>query len=334
MTWATWRTLLFQSTHPRGVRRDAAVDLLLEHLVSIHAPARGATPRKAGLPRRPECFNPRTREGCDPVKRPLSGARTVSIHAPARGATQEWAVRLSRHQRFNPRTREGCDVFEPKIRRELKCFNPRTREGCDAIPLASVPAFLFQSTHPRGVRRVVDPQSRQEAKFQSTHPRGVRRTICHDFHPPQGFNPRTREGCDHSLRGRVHNGQVSIHAPARGATKSATTRPWWQCFNPRTREGCDSLAHRRGYPLRCFNPRTREGCDQRYCGRAHKQRFQSTHPRGVRPSALSRPFMPILFQSTHPRGVRLNCRKDCLEYWLFQSTHPRGVRQAHSGCAD
>ena len=55
----------FQSTPPRGGRRQGADEFVLVRDVSIHAPARGAT--------RWRCY--RTR---------LAG---VSIHAPARGAT-------------------------------------------------------------------------------------------------------------------------------------------------------------------------------------------------------------------------------------------------------
>ena len=78
-------------------------------------------------------------------------------------------------------------------------------------------------------------------KFQSTHPRGVRR----DGQPPD-----------------CRCGDVSIHAPAWGAT-----------------------ALLRGeLPGLCgFNPRTRVGCDKwmRMTDRLQSP-FQSTHPRGVR----------------------------------------------------
>ena len=76
--------------------------------VSIHAPAKGATPnvsrprRKAMFqstpPRRGRLwtspfmgheagFNPRPREGGDTVKAVRDGMGAVSIHAPAKGAT-------------------------------------------------------------------------------------------------------------------------------------------------------------------------------------------------------------------------------------------------------
>ncbi len=101
-------------------------------------------------------------------------------------------------------------------------FNPRTRVGCDRSNLSTPDTpMLFQSTHPRGVRRdraaacgKLDcfnprtrvgcdywgcPSSRSVSLFQSTHPRGVR----HGFHIL-----------------RTHGNHVSIHAPAWGATKS------------------------------------------------------------------------------------------------------------------
>ena len=81
-------------------------------------------------------------------------------------------------------------------------------------------------------------------------------------------------------------------------------------------------------------------------------RFQSTHPRGVRPEGrelrLLRPgvsihaptrgatyfriltiFFRIMFQSTHPRGVRLQNQLILPLTFGFQSTHPRGVRHHH-----
>ena len=57
--------LMFQSTHPRGVRREFTNIYAREVFVSIHAPAGGATVEQ----------------------RTQGQARIVSIHAPAGGAT-------------------------------------------------------------------------------------------------------------------------------------------------------------------------------------------------------------------------------------------------------
>ena len=79
-----------------------------------------------------------------------------------------------------------------------------------------------------------------EYRFQSALPRGERRITVHDlgrrlyFNPrsregsdvirsqlllrSRNFNPRSREGSDHRVVKRVNIVQISIRAPARGAT--------------------------------------------------------------------------------------------------------------------
>ena len=79
----------FQSTRPRGARQHALIGIMFNLSVSIHAPARGATPRSRPFDKTCPRFNPRAREGRDrSVERIISGDESVSIHAPARGATQ------------------------------------------------------------------------------------------------------------------------------------------------------------------------------------------------------------------------------------------------------
>ena len=102
-------------------------------------------------------------------------------------------------------------------------FNPRTREGCDStFPTFSEFMSTFQSTHPRGVRLLIAILSIALVTFQSTHPRGVR--------------PKTRQGASAKKRFQsthprgvrliyiikaARSRNISIHAPARGATSRA-----------------------------------------------------------------------------------------------------------------
>jgi len=102
-------------------------------VVSIHAPAKGATPAKTlptntllGFnPRAREgrdfhswymrlnmpCFNPRAREGRDMQdKLTVLINDFVSIHAPAKGATSTARAWTTAHEGFNPRAREGRDA--------------------------------------------------------------------------------------------------------------------------------------------------------------------------------------------------------------------------------
>ena len=97
------------------------------------------------------------------------------------------------------------------------------------------------------------------------------------------FNPRSREGSDTPESTGVLHVTISIHAPARGATKFAVTGrasegfqstlprgerlcPMYGClyiqhFNPRSREGSDTLSLHVIRHCTHFNPRSREGSD-------------------------------------------------------------------------
>src|SRR5208282_4911510 len=54
--------------------------------------------------------------------------------------------------------------------------------------------------------------------FQSTRPRGARLSTIACISSIHRFNPRARAGRDNDQRGAFHVADVSIHAPARGAT--------------------------------------------------------------------------------------------------------------------
>ena len=122
----------------------------------------------------------------------------------------------------------------------------------------------FQSTHPRGVRHP-PPQGTRHPHAVSIHAPAWGATAAHGSRQCRrnGFNPRTRVGCDVDFR-------------RRGS--------YLKSFNPRTRVGCDAYA---GAVLVCgarFNPRTRVGCDPISATLSFAANvFQSTHPRGVRP---------------------------------------------------
>ena len=170
---------------------------------------------------------------------------------------------------------------------------------------------LFQSTHPRGVRLIdlidiIWPMNisihaptwgatitdhchghkqeisihaptwgatqkgdklRRGFQFQSTHPRGVRLMFWSSSLP---------------------HFEISIHAPTWGATFGKMgSKGLFANFNPRTHVGCDrncDISHN-GFPN--FNPRTHVGCDLSIIlALSPNQRFQSTHPRGVRPGGF------------------------------------------------
>ena len=101
------------------------------------------------------------------------------------------------------------------------CFNPRARAGRDGIAndqLASA-------------NRCFNPRARA----------GRDLGVCHNRMQSRGrFNPRARAGRD-QIAHRLSRGQrVSIHAPARGATRlPMLPRNRSVSFNPRARAGRD-----------------------------------------------------------------------------------------------
>ena len=81
---------VFQSTLPRGERRDQQHRVSQCYTISIHAPTRGATRYLV--------------RSCK--------ALVISIHAPTRGATSGRSVLPFAALYFNPRSHEGSDSFE------------------------------------------------------------------------------------------------------------------------------------------------------------------------------------------------------------------------------
>ena len=129
----------------------------------------------------------------------------ISIHAPAKGATL-WMVfvtfGLSRFQSTLPRReRHNADESSDGV---IDDFNPRSREGSDIICRVDNAALIeFQSTLPRRERPVSIGIGINIKSFQSTLPRRERRRGRNPSNPSDNFNPRSREGSDHSREGRV-----------------------------------------------------------------------------------------------------------------------------------
>ena len=298
---------VFQSTHPRGVRQlrwgfgCQSGSFNPRTRVGCDCPL-GATATN------PCCFNPRTRVGCDRRQQISVPTKGVSIHAPAWGATQGrvWHG----HQTY-------VSIHAPAW-------------GATSHPGKAETRDLFQSTHPRGVRR--------------------RCTWLVGF--GNSFNPRTRVGCDLHTKSPVPSARLFQSTHPRGVRQQPSSfNAHQRSFNPRTRVGCDGCGGWFDAPVRSFNPRTRVGCDsllsRSRCSNtsvsihapawgatsfanpsSHLRMFQSKHPRGVRPSIHHCNNAMSMFQSTHPRGVRQTVSILLSRLLRFQSTHPRGVRLA------
>ena len=144
----------FQFTRPQGARQDVP-SVTVNGVVSIHAPARGATVPHGGFDHR----------GKFQFTRP-QGARPVLM----------------------------CTHFT------VKSFNSRARKGRD---------------------RAVSPQRQVCEGFNSRARKGRDRGHCIMCRTRQSFNSRARKGRDSTPTDPTRPGSVSIHAPARGATRMA-----------------------------------------------------------------------------------------------------------------
>ena len=174
--WTRYEPIIkFQSTHPRGVRRFIWSWIILTPPVSIHAPARGATTFERKQKSNGDCFNPRTRAGCDDDLVCVSGPNAVSIHAPARGATQKDSSARPQvlFQSTHPRGVRPSEGYQPSSSEKVSIHAPA--RGATTEQNLTHRSFLVSIHAPaRGAT--------------SNGAGGITGIIC--------FNPRTRAGCD------------------------------------------------------------------------------------------------------------------------------------------
>ena len=124
---------IFQSTHPRRVRRTLSLVSKLPILISIHAPAKGATLQ-----------NPK-----------VLFAFNISIHALTGSATRFNKFRIFYKQNFNPRTHGECDTLPVDLSFLGFSFQSTHSRGVRRFHyFRKTLSIGFQSTHSRGVRHV------------------------------------------------------------------------------------------------------------------------------------------------------------------------------------
>ncbi len=163
--------------------------------------------------------------------------------------------------------------------------------------------------------------------FRSTPPHGGRPSkSCHPCRN-LGFDPRPRMGGDDRGEDPAQDPEVSIHAPAWGATSRPTlcvramrfrsTPPHGgrpqdpddhvgrRSFDPRPRMGGDRSSLRMSRRTQSFDPRPRMG-GRRMCGRnaASVSKFRSPPPHGGRPIIPANVPANTKFRSTPPHGGR------------------------------
>ena len=173
--------LKFQFTLPRGERRPRKHLVGAFAVVSIHAPAWGAT------------TSPRPSTRCTPQFQ-FTLPRGERLSAP---------IMPSSTSSFNSRSRVGSDTTAARVKAQGVSFNSRSRVGSDGAIEATYNTIVqFQFTLPRGERLRLR-QSAQGVVIVSIHA------------PAWGATRGERLRLRQSAQGVVI---VSIHAPAWGAT--------------------------------------------------------------------------------------------------------------------
>ena len=146
-------TSRFQSTHPCGVRQIFLPKQT--QLYNFNPRTRVGCDKTRCIGKSPKTnFNPRTRVGCDRHQLPFPGRNIISIHAPVWGATPCGHQSIVNCTNFNPRTRVGCDAggcFK-NIFNNISIHAPVW--GATEFDRNHPTEFIFQSTHPCGVRQI------------------------------------------------------------------------------------------------------------------------------------------------------------------------------------
>ena len=141
--------------------------------------------------------------------------------------------------------------------------------------------------------------------FQSALPRGERQDGYVIGEARNNFNPRSREGSDFVKCFKVPSADISIRAPARGATqeRSGSRRSTMISIRAPAR-GATAPGGRSSDLYRYFNPRSREGSDQIPHQSSECSSISIRAPARGATEVIHNWYQKNVFQSALPRGER------------------------------
>ena len=169
--------------------------------ISIHAPAKGATARRRMMCRCVSNFNPRSREGSDaPCSSDRQSAFLFQSTLPRRERRRASCPSPRRSRYFNPRSREGSDAAGLHTAAPVRHFNPRSREGSDVPQDLHLLSALCISIHAPAKGATSVQRSYGQGCGISIHApaKGATASVAHTHRRRDDFNPRSREGSDHT----------------------------------------------------------------------------------------------------------------------------------------
>ena len=320
----------FQFTRQHGARLSAALIAGISSSVSIHAPAWGATTRRR-LWRGFFLFQFTRQHGARPT-RPTRGSQThafqftrqhgarLSAPAKARPSTRRFNSRASmgRDRRWRLRgVDDAVSIHAPAwgatgsgilAGTEVSGFNSRASMGRDTTnPSLNNFERLFQFTRPHGARPALESSTSSWSLFQFTRPHGAR----------QG-----------AARRQARADQVSIHAPAWGATGVGIALPApvkaFQFTRPHGARHEQFTRERREIEVSIHAPAW--GATSASATPPAPSPFQFTRPHGARPDARRHLPHRARFNSRARMGRDLGHLKS-IRLMMFQFTRPHGARR-------
>ena len=192
-------------------------------------------------------FNPRSREGSDSLSRLASKSLQFQSTLPRRERRKVGQGIHQQQRYFNPRSREGSDRKPPNLRPSDPRFQStllrrerrelvRPHPGQDRISIhapakgatsndRTIAARYLISIHAPAKGATIEIMCSRSMMpiFQSTPPRRERLSRLVRRWVTPHFNPRSREGSDCAALVARLAARISIHAPAKGATRKGGT---------------------------------------------------------------------------------------------------------------
>ena len=184
-----------------------------------------------------------------------------------RGARRRGGARRSNTScRFNPRARVGRDDGSGARKTPWRCFNPRARVGRDDFATLPKLSAKFQSTRPRGARRLHHVDCVHDVVVSIHAPAwGATFNVLYGLTIVCSFNPRARAGRDPLSSWHAALSLMFQSTRPRGARR----------FSPSCSSSASGFQSTRPRGARRVVPPEFEGF----------MLFQSTRPRGARPAA-------------------------------------------------
>ena len=196
----------------------------VDEMISIHAPAWGATHLAGNNSDSVLDFNPRSRMGSDITRRKSLFTQLVFQSTLPHGERRKSQACRMQRQIFQSTLPHGERLME--LVNEYHSYPISIHApawGATSIFYFRRFDIVFQSTLPHGERHGCQPAGKPSHRFQSTLPHGERHRLRVWLSVAREF----QSTLPHGERHRTVNGlavffTISIHAPAWGATKGGT----------------------------------------------------------------------------------------------------------------